>query len=137
MSRKYELNPLSPRASKAILLAAKAWAYVHDRDFILPEDVQAILPAVVEHRMRSAMADFRADGSLTKRLLEQVDPWAKPSTTVIRLYYTNSPRWLDKRIPANGDLPWHVEYFYLSISFWLELPIYCGLPVYSGEQLQQ
>lgn len=67
-------NPLSPRASKAILLASKAWAYVHDRDFVIPEDVQTILPSLAEHRMRSALADFRAEHSLTKRLLEQVDP---------------------------------------------------------------
>ena len=67
-------NPLSPRASKAILLASKAWAYVHDRDFVIPEDVQDILPCLAEHRMRSALADFRAEHSLTKRLLEQVDP---------------------------------------------------------------
>lgn len=67
-------NPLSPRASKAILLASKAWAYVHDRDFVIPEDVQTILPALAEHRMRSALADFRSEHSLTKRLLEQVDP---------------------------------------------------------------
>jgi len=67
-------NPLSPRASKAILLASKAWAYVHDRDFVIPEDVQTILPSLAEHRMRSALADFRSEHSLTKRLLEQVDP---------------------------------------------------------------
>jgi len=67
-------NPLSPRASKAILLASKAWAYVHDRDFVIPEDVQTILPSLAEHRMRSALADFRSEQSLTKRLLEQVDP---------------------------------------------------------------
>lgn len=67
-------NPLSPRASKAILLASKAWAYVHDRDFVIPEDVQSILPSLAEHRMRSALADFRAEHNLTKRLLEQVDP---------------------------------------------------------------
>ena len=69
-------NPLSPRASKAILYAAKAWAYVHDRDYVVPEDVQAILPAVAEHRMRSAMSDLNNEFSLSKQLLEQVDPLA-------------------------------------------------------------
>lgn len=43
-------NPLSPRASKALLLAAKAWAFLSSRDYVIPEDVQAILPSVAEHR---------------------------------------------------------------------------------------
>lgn len=69
-------NPLSPRASKVILHAAKAWAYVHERDYVVPEDVQAILPAVAEHRLRSALSDLNNSFSLSKQLLEQVDPLA-------------------------------------------------------------
>lgn len=69
-------NPLSPRASKAILYAAKAWAYIHDRDYVVPEDVQAILPAVAEHRIRSSMSDIGNEFSLSKQLLEQIDPLA-------------------------------------------------------------
>lgn len=69
-------NPLSPRASKAILHAAKAWAFVHDRDYIVPEDIQAILPAVAEHRLRSSLSDLSTNFSLSKQLLEQVDPLA-------------------------------------------------------------
>jgi MoxR-like ATPase len=69
-------NPLSPRASKAILNAAKSWAFLHQRDYLLPEDVQAILPSVAEHRLRSASSDFSTQGSLSKSLLEAVDPLA-------------------------------------------------------------
>ena len=43
---------LSPRAGIAILQAARAWALVHDRDFCLPEDIQAVYPFVVSHRLR-------------------------------------------------------------------------------------
>ncbi|WNW10743.1 AAA family ATPase [Pseudomonas sp. DTU_2021_1001937_2_SI_NGA_ILE_001] len=43
---------LSPRASLAILAAARAWALLLNRDYVIPEDVQAILPAVVGHRLR-------------------------------------------------------------------------------------
>ncbi len=67
-------NPLSPRATKALLSSAKAWAFINDRDFLIPEDVQAILPAVAEHRLRSASSDFSTQGSLSKILLEAIDP---------------------------------------------------------------
>jgi len=45
---------LSPRAGLALLRAAKAWALMEGRDFALPEDVQAIIPAVVGHRLRGS-----------------------------------------------------------------------------------
>lgn len=47
---------LSPRAGLAILNAAKSWAFMQQRDLVLPEDVQAILPAVAAHRLRSNSA---------------------------------------------------------------------------------
>lgn len=43
---------LSPRGSLALLNASKAWALIHGRDYVKPEDVQAVLPSVVEHRVR-------------------------------------------------------------------------------------
>lgn len=42
---------LSPRAGLALRRAAQAWALIDGRDFVLPEDVQAVLPAVVDHRL--------------------------------------------------------------------------------------
>lgn len=44
---------LSPRAGLALLRCARAWALLQGRDFVLPEDVQAILPNVVCHRLRA------------------------------------------------------------------------------------
>lgn len=67
---------LSPRASKALLQAARSWAVLDDRDYLIPEDVQAVLPAVAEHRLRSAFADHPAQTSLSSLLLEQVNPLA-------------------------------------------------------------
>lgn len=43
---------LSPRAGLAILQAARAWALLDQRAHVLPEDVQAILPAVASHRLQ-------------------------------------------------------------------------------------
>lgn len=69
-------NPLSPRASKAILHAARSWALIEGRDFVVPEDVQAVLPAVAEHRLRSSISEIGGQASLSKKLLDAVDPLA-------------------------------------------------------------
>jgi len=46
-------NGLSPRAGIAILKAAKAWALIEGRKHVLPEDLQAIIPSTVDHRLQS------------------------------------------------------------------------------------
>ena len=42
---------LSPRAGLMLLNAARAWALVGGRPMVLPEDVQAVFPAVAGHRL--------------------------------------------------------------------------------------
>jgi len=44
---------LSPRAGLALKQCAQAWALMEGRDYAIPEDLQAILPAVAGHRLRS------------------------------------------------------------------------------------
>ena len=44
---------LSPRAGLALMQAARSWAFINDRDYVLPEDLQAVLIPVVGHRLRS------------------------------------------------------------------------------------
>ena len=44
---------LSPRAGLNLLMSAKARAFLHERDYALPEDLQQVLPWVVGHRLRS------------------------------------------------------------------------------------
>ena len=51
---------LSPRAGLGLLAAARAWAYVAGREAVLPEDVQAVLPAVAAHRLKPAQTTGRA-----------------------------------------------------------------------------
>jgi MoxR-like ATPase len=48
---------LSPRAGLALLTAAKAWAYMDGRNAVLPDDIQAVLPSVAGHRLRSGSTD--------------------------------------------------------------------------------
>ncbi len=59
---------LSPRAAIGLLRAARAWALIHGRNAVIPEHVQAIFPAVVEHRVRQRGSDAIA----ATRLLEAV-----------------------------------------------------------------
>jgi MoxR-like ATPase len=48
-----EFGPgLSPRAGLALMHCSQAWAYMEDRRHVLPEDLQAVLPGVVNHRLR-------------------------------------------------------------------------------------
>lgn len=66
------LTGLSPRAGLALLRAAQAWAFIDERNYLLPEDIQAVLPAVSGHRLRLLEAPTQ-DGTLTiKQLIESV-----------------------------------------------------------------
>ena len=46
---------LSPRGGLALLAAARAWALMHGRPMVIPEDVQAIAPSVIAHRLEHAI----------------------------------------------------------------------------------
>lgn len=63
---------LSTRAGLALLQCAKAWALLEGRDYLLPDDVQAVLEPVAAHRLQPA-ADSNADGAeLVAKMLAQV-----------------------------------------------------------------
>lgn len=61
---------LSPRAGLGLLRAARAWALIHGRDYVLPEDVQAVWPAVAEHRLQAREGGNVA--AMTQSLLQAV-----------------------------------------------------------------
>lgn len=44
---------LSPRAGLGLLQAAKAWAWLAGRDYVLPDDIQTLLAPVCNHRLVS------------------------------------------------------------------------------------
>jgi MoxR-like ATPase len=58
-SSEYHIG-LSPRAGLALLTAAKAWAFMEQRDAVIPEDIQAVLVAVAGHRIRSGTTNSEA-----------------------------------------------------------------------------
>ncbi|MDT0594138.1 AAA family ATPase [Glaciecola petra] len=68
-------NAISPRGSKALYRTAQAAAFVRRRDFVTPEDVQHVLQAVFEHRLRGQMNSPTAT-TFSDHLLQQVDPMA-------------------------------------------------------------
>ncbi len=65
----------SPRASMGIDRAARAHAWLEGRDFVGPEDIQAIAPDVLRHRIVlsfEAEADGVDTNSVVKRILDGV-----------------------------------------------------------------
>ena len=66
-SGQWFLQGLSPRAGIAVLRAAKAQALLSGRDYVAPDDVQAVLPQSIAHRLvpvgdsgRGALEQVRA-----------------------------------------------------------------------------
>jgi len=67
------VSGLSPRAALAMLAAARAWALMEGRNQVLPEDLQAILPGVVGHRLSVARDSTRVNGNaVSDQLIEAV-----------------------------------------------------------------
>lgn len=63
---------LSPRAGLALLSAARAWAWLDGRQMVLPDDVQAVLPAVARHRLRSVQGSAMARAEDIATLIRSV-----------------------------------------------------------------
>ena len=62
---------LSPRAGLALLAASRAHAFLEGRDFVAPEDVKAIFPALTRHRL--SPSGFSQDPeNQVRELLDQV-----------------------------------------------------------------
>jgi MoxR-like ATPase len=61
---------LSPRGAIALVSAARTWAVMADRDYLLPDDVQAVLRPVVCHRLVPS-ADYAGDSDALIDLVTQ------------------------------------------------------------------
>ena len=62
---------LSPRAGLGLRLCAQAWALLEGRDYVIPEDVQAVFASVVSHRLGNESVDL-ASTEVAKQILAQV-----------------------------------------------------------------
>jgi MoxR-like ATPase len=64
---------ISPRAAIGLLRAAQAWALIHGHAGVIPEDVQAVLSAVVGHRLRAQVdSDTSSASQLGDAVLKAV-----------------------------------------------------------------
>ncbi|MCI2284176.1 MoxR family ATPase [Colwellia sp. MSW7] len=66
-------NPLSPRAGKALLSAAKAWAFIDNRDYLLPDDIKAVFHSVCEHRLVLNTHEQGSEISISEQILQLVN----------------------------------------------------------------
>jgi len=55
------LYGLSPRAGLGLLRATKAWALMEGRQHALPDDIQAVFPAIAEHRLEQGESGKSAE----------------------------------------------------------------------------
>jgi MoxR-like ATPase len=65
----------SPRATIALDRCARARAWLLGRDFVTPEDVQAVLPDILRHRLLlsfEAEAEGRDSDKVIDELLRQI-----------------------------------------------------------------
>ncbi|EJW17288.1 MoxR family ATPase [Paenibacillus alvei] len=61
----------SPRASVALMQAAKARAWIHERNFVTPDDVKELLPFVLTHRIVLRM-EAKMDGITAEQIIHGV-----------------------------------------------------------------
>lgn len=63
---------ISPRGALALIDTSKAWAFIHDRDYVVPEDVQAVLPSVFVHRLVNAADSPSEASAIIESMLKDV-----------------------------------------------------------------
>ncbi|SHN05128.1 AAA family ATPase [Roseibium suaedae] len=71
-------HPVSPRGTLALAASVRARAWLHGRDYGLPEDAQMLAQDVLAHRLIpnwSAVSEGRSGRSLVDDILKQVQPW--------------------------------------------------------------
>ena len=66
----------SPRASLALMQSAQAWAALHGRDFVTPEDVKAVIGPALGHRIMltpDQEMEGRRTADVVQRILDEVE----------------------------------------------------------------
>jgi MoxR-like ATPase len=72
-SQQKDVVGLSPRAGLSLVAAARAWAFLDGRNMVLPEDVQAVSAAVINHRISGSEATYKASAALAEDLVRSVE----------------------------------------------------------------
>lgn len=71
-SGQWFIEGLSPRAGIAVLRAAKARALLAQRDYVAPDDIQAILPQAIAHRLVPVARSGRGRLEQVRAMLDAV-----------------------------------------------------------------
>ena len=66
------LTGLSPRAGLAALHCSRAWALMQGRGHVLPEDIQAVLPSIIGHRLHPVAETGSTSSAIAENLIRQV-----------------------------------------------------------------
>ena len=69
-SGRWFIQGLSPRAALAVLRAARARALMAGRDYVAPDDIQAILPQTIAHRLVPAAGAGRGPREQVRAMVE-------------------------------------------------------------------
>jgi len=74
----YVLFGASPRATIALTLASRAWAFMHGRGYVIPSDVKTLAPDVLRHRLgltyEAEAENIQADDLVAKILVALPNP---------------------------------------------------------------
>ena len=71
-SGRWFLQGLSPRAGIAVMRAAKAQAFLNNRDYVAPDDIAAVLPQTAAHRLIPVSDAGRGSLEQVRAMLEAV-----------------------------------------------------------------
>ncbi|ALC83860.1 MULTISPECIES: AAA family ATPase [Bacillus] len=62
---------VSPRGSIALMKAAQAYAFVHSRDYVIPDDIQYLAPFCMPHRM-ILRSEAKFEGADAAKVIKQI-----------------------------------------------------------------
>ena len=61
----------SPRATINLALAAKAYAFIKHRGYVIPEDIRAVAPDVMRHRI-GLTYEAEAENITTEEIINEI-----------------------------------------------------------------
>jgi len=61
----------SPRGSLGLMRAGQAWALLHGREFVAPDDIKAVATAVLNHRL-ILKAEAQARGVTSEQVIQEI-----------------------------------------------------------------
>ncbi|WP_079525796.1 AAA family ATPase [Halobacillus hunanensis] len=62
---------VSPRGSIALMKAAKAYAFIQDRDYVIPDDIKYLAPYVLAHRM-ILTSESKFEGATAEDIVDEL-----------------------------------------------------------------